>query len=101
MKKNQTQPNPEPTESSGNFATGFFLGVIGGTIGTLLFSTDKGQSILSRIREEFEPQIQEALENPEIKSVVDEFKTAQKEVTKKIEEAKEKFPKFSARQPKS
>ena len=101
MKKNPNTPAQNTPHDSGNFATGFFLGALGGALGTLLFSTENGKKILSHLREEFEPQLADVIESPEVKALVEEFETVKEEVTHTVEETKKKFPKFSARQPKS
>ncbi len=101
-KKSPNQPAPVPEqEHSGGFATGFFLGVLGGALGTLLFSTDKGKKALATLREEFEPKLNEITESPEVQALVEEYEVVKEEVSQKVAKAQKKFPKFSARQPKS
>ncbi len=101
MKKKTNQvPEPAETASSGGFAAGFFLGVLGGALGTLLFSTDKGKKVLQRLREEFEPTLESTLESAEVQSLVDEYRAVKEEVSTAVSEAKKKFPKFSAHQSK-
>ncbi|MCD8484477.1 YtxH domain-containing protein [Candidatus Woesebacteria bacterium] len=99
-KAKNTAPAPQETEKSNGFATGFFLGVVGGTLGTLLFSTEKGRKILDHLKEEFQPQIDTVMETPEVKALVEEFSAAKEEISTTVSEAKKKFPKFSARQSK-
>lgn len=102
-----TKKNPkvsslsEQSEHGGGFAAGFFLGMLGGALGTLLFSTDKGKKVLQNLREEFEPRLAEMAETPEVQALVEEYEVVKEEVTQKVTEAQKKFPKFSARQPKS
>lgn len=98
--KNITEPAPEK-EHGGSFATGFFLGIIGGAVGTLLFNSDKGKKVLQNIREEFEPHLAEMADSPEVQALVEEYEVVKEEVSQKVAEAQKKFPKFSARQPKS
>jgi len=101
-KKANTLPTDQSqTPESGSFATGFFLGILGGAIGTLLFSTEKGRDILQKIRTEFEPHLAEVAESAEVQALVEEYEVVKDEIAHTVTEAQKKFPKFSARQKKS
>lgn len=98
MKKPKTQSSPAqeaPREiDGGHFGTGFFLGLIGGSVGMFLLGTKQGHEVLQTIKKQMSERADEVLE-PEVKrKLIAAAETVTETAKQTATDWQDKFPKF-------
>ncbi len=74
------------SDSSG-FATGFFLGLIVGGAGGYLFSTEKGQELITTLKEHGGEKLKEIVDNPALEDKLKELESTMQQARAVVNQA--------------